>query len=285
MANGAERACDAPVIRVDALDAWQPLTGRSADRGFSAGSSERSADSAATPHAARQAALAAEIAALQPRRPPGAPQARARVHLRLPLRTLPLPRHAACWAALWRTQRSPLQHGGKCCAARRAGMVDPNSRHKLAWDWLVSELVVLSTLSTPLDLAFFDASCRTLDPQARPRVRRVPVLHGVLPAVRGLTRSGLVARRRCRTRRSSPRSRVPAAASRRATRQRRRTRRTASRCAPRASPLKWRRWTGWCEAQLLPCSGPQCADARTPPDARRSMPCSGSTSCSHSAPA
>ncbi len=64
-------------------------------------------------------------------------------------------------------------------------MVDPNSRRKLAWDWLVSALVVLSTLSTPLDLAFFDAGCRMLDPQARPRVRRAPVLHACCQERRG----------------------------------------------------------------------------------------------------
>jgi hypothetical protein len=50
-------------------------------------------------------------------------------------------------------------------------MINPNCRRKLAWDWLVCAFVVFTTLATPLDLAFFDPSCRLEDPQARPRRR------------------------------------------------------------------------------------------------------------------
>jgi hypothetical protein len=51
-------------------------------------------------------------------------------------------------------------------------MINPNCRRKLAWDWLVCAFVVFTTLATPLDLAFFDPSCRLEDPQARRRRRR-----------------------------------------------------------------------------------------------------------------
>lgn len=51
-------------------------------------------------------------------------------------------------------------------------MLNPNSSHKLAWDWLVVCLVVFTTLSTPLDLALFDTDCSAPNALARPAAPR-----------------------------------------------------------------------------------------------------------------